>query len=269
MRYRSVFLSDMHLGTRACKVEFLHRFLDHVEADNIFLVGDIVDLARLERRWYWPSSHREVLRKLRDMSDRGMKILYLPGNHDPQIRTWDQFGFHGIEFTREHVHELADGRRLLITHGDIFDWTLHTQKLLGMLGCVLYATLVTANRAVSWSRRVLGMDYWSLADHVKRRCGKVNDAIARFKGCLVSMARERGCDAILAGHVHIAEFDRQQDVLYCNTGDWVDSCTAIVEEANGQLRLVEYAEWAREAAPAAHPAPAPLPAREPGLAAYA
>ncbi len=269
MRYRSVFLSDIHLGTRASKVEFLHRFLDQVEAEYVFLVGDIVDLARLRRRWYWPSSHRDVLRKLRDMAAAGTAVFYLPGNHDPQIRNWDRVDLHGLTFASEYVHKLADGRQLLITHGDMFDGTLHKQRLLGMLGCVLYAALVTANRAVNWMRRVCGMEYWSMADHVKRRVARVDDAIARFRGCLVSMARARGYDAILVGHVHIAELTQQEDVLYCNTGDWIDSCTAIVEEADGQLRLVGYTEWARHSVPTSFCSPIRAPAAEPARRAYA
>ena len=221
-------------------MELLQSFLDAVDAEYVFLVGDIVDLARLRRRWYWPASHRDVLRRLLDMSHQGTQVCYLPGNHDGHIRDWDHFRFGDLRFAREHIHKLADGRRLLITHGDSLDWTLHTERLLGLLGGVLYAALVGVNHAVAVCRSALGYEYWSLADAVKRRIGKVGTAVGRFQSGLVDIARQRGCEAVLAGHVHVATIERQGDTLYCNTGDWVDSRTAIVEDMAGELRLVQW-----------------------------
>ena len=251
MRFRSVFLSDLHLGTRACKVDLLHRFLDAVEAEYVFLVGDIVDMERMKRRWYWPSSHREVLRKLLDMPRRGTQILYLPGNHDGQVEHWDRFRFGDLEFRRDHVHVLADGRRMLLTHGDVFDSVLHIERLYGVLGQVLYSGLVGVNHGVNLLRGFLGLEYWSLADYVKRRIGKVNTTIGVYTASLVQMARSRGCDAILAGHVHLAGIEGHGDVLYCNSGDWVESCTVIVEDFDGQLRLLEWTGLVQELPPAA------------------
>ncbi len=271
LRFRSVFLSDLHLGTRACKVEFLQCFLDAVEAEHLFLVGDIVDMERMQRRWYWPSSHREVLRRLLDMPRRGTRVLYLPGNHDGQVEHWDHLHFGDLEFRKDHVHVLADGRRILLTHGDIFDSILHVERLYGMLGRLLYSVLVGVNHGVNLLRGLLGLEYWSLADHVKRRMGKVKATIGLFTASLVQMARSRGCDAVLAGHVHLAGIERHGDVLYCNSGDWVDSCTAIVEDFDGQLRLIEWAGRVQElpAAAASLSIVRPGTAAVPGVAACA
>ena len=268
MRYRTLFLSDLHLGTRACKAAFLQRFLDEVHADHVYLVGDIVDLARLRRSWYWPPAHRAILRRLLDLSCRG-SVVYLPGNHDDHIRDWEHARFGQLRFARDHVHVLADGRRLLITHGDIFDWALHTERVYGLLGRALYSLLVVANHGIALGRRLLGLPYWSFADAVKSRVAKVNAAVGRFRGCLVEMARTRGCDAILAGHVHMATIEAQEGILYCNTGDWVDSCTAVVEDWDGSLKLLRWTELAPSLAGArsSRPAPArPQAARAPAFA---
>jgi len=246
MSYRAVFLSDIHLGTRACKAELLERFLEQLSTEHLYLVGDIVDLARLRRRWYWPESHRRILARLIDLSRDSAEAVYLPGNHDEPIEAWEQFRFAGLRFEREHIHQLADGRRLLLTHGDVFDAVLHEERRWGAAGIVLYAILVAANRGVAAARRRLGMEYWSLADHVKRRVGKVQQAIGRFRASLCHLARKRGCDGVLAGHVHIAAIEDHGGVLYCNTGDWVDSCTCIVEEWSGELRVVDWVSWNRE-----------------------
>ena len=245
MEFRSVFISDVHLGSRACNAGFLGEFLSGVSAENLFIVGDLIDLERLARRWHWPPLHSEVLEKLLCLVRRGTKVYYVPGNHDSLVRQVAGTNFGGVRIVANHIHCLADGRRLLITHGDEFDAVVRQRRLLGMLGSLIYGRLVALNYWLNAVRRLLGLEYWSLANYVKRHNPQVSIMANSFKQALCQYARNRGCDGVVAGHIHTAEISGHQGILYCNPGDWVESCTTIVEDYGGNLQLITWPERAR------------------------
>ncbi|WP_368416325.1 UDP-2,3-diacylglucosamine diphosphatase [Falsiroseomonas sp.] len=242
-RYRTVFLSDIHLGTRGCRSDFLVDFLNRVECEKLFLVGDIVDGWRLRKSWYWDASHDEVIRLLLQAARNGTEVIYIPGNHDEVLRDWLGMEIAGVRLVNEAVHTGADGRRYLVIHGDQFDSVVRYAKFLAHLGDWAYDTALTMNRWFNAARRRFGYPYWSLSQWLKRQVKEAVKAIDRFEGALAQEARRRGLDGVVCGHIHHAEMRMVQGVLYMNDGDWVESCTALVEHADGRFELVD---WARE-----------------------
>ncbi len=245
--YRTVFISDTHLGTRGCRSEFLADFLRRVSCERLYLVGDIVDGWRLRRSWYWHEMHGEVLRLFLAHARAGTEITYIPGNHDEVFRSWLPLlgtvgvTMSGIRLRREAVHVTADDRRLLVIHGDEFDSVLRYAKFLSVLGDWAYDAAVFLNRWFNVARRRLGLPYWSLSGFLKRRVKEAVKAIDRFALALAGEARRRGFDGVVCGHIHHAEMRQVDGVLYLNGGDWVESCTALVEHADGRLELVDWA----------------------------
>ena len=242
-RYRTVFLSDIHLGTRGCRSDFLVDFLNRVECERLFLVGDIVDGWRLRKSWYWDASHDEVIRLLLRAARNGTEVTYIPGNHDEVLRDWLGMEIAGVRLVNEAVHTGADGRRYLVIHGDQFDSVVRYAKFLAHLGDWAYDTALTMNRWFNAARRRFGYPYWSLSQWLKRQVKEAVKAIDRFESALAQEARRRGLDGVVCGHIHHAEMRMVQGVLYMNDGDWVESCTALVEHADGRFELVD---WARE-----------------------
>jgi UDP-2,3-diacylglucosamine pyrophosphatase LpxH len=246
--YRTIWLSDVHLGSRACRVGLLLDFLYRARCETLYLVGDIFDLESLRRSFFWPTSHTEALRLLLKRSQDGMRIVYVPGNHDDDMRALIGARFGNIEIVGRCVHETAAGRRLLVLHGDEFDGIIKHGFLSALLGGVAYRGLLCMNRFVHWLHDVSGRPYWSLAQHVKTRIGKAQRYIAAFQTASLHAARSAGVDGIVCGHIHKAEVIERDGLLYCNDGDWVESCTALVEHASGALALVT---WRPQAAVAA------------------
>jgi len=242
-RYRTVFLSDTHLGTRGCRSDFLADFLRRVECEQLFLVGDIVDGWRLRKSWYWDADHDEAIRLILQMARNGTEVTYIPGNHDEMFRDWLGMEFAGVKLVNEAVHVAADGRRFLVIHGDQFDSVVRYAKFLAHLGDWAYDWALTLNRVFNAGRRRLGYPYWSLSQWLKRQVKEAVKAIDRFETALAQEARRRGLDGVVCGHIHHAEMREVQGVLYMNDGDWVESCTALVEHADGRFELVD---WARE-----------------------
>lgn len=242
-RYRTVFISDTHLGTRGCRSDFLVGFLRQIECDKLFLVGDIIDGWRLRKSWYWDADHDEVIRLILEMAGNGTEVTYIPGNHDEMFRDWLGLEVAGVKLVNEAVHEAADGRRFLVIHGDQFDSVVRYAKFLAHLGDWAYDAALTLNRVFNAGRRRLGYPYWSLSQWLKRQVKEAVKTIDRFEGALAQEARRRGLDGVICGHIHHAEMRMVQGVLYMNDGDWVESCTALVEHADGRFELVD---WARE-----------------------
>ena len=241
-RYRSVFISDTHMGTRGCRSDFLVDFLRRTECDRLYLVGDIVDGWRLKKAWYWDSNHDEVIRLILRMARSGTEVTYIPGNHDELFRGWLGHEFAGVKLVREAVHEGADGRRYLVIHGDEFDGVIRYAKLLAHLGDWAYNAALAMNRWFNAARRVLGYPYWSLSQWLKRQVKEAVKAIDRFETALAHEARRRGLQGVICGHIHHAEMREVQGVLYMNDGDWVESCTALVEHADGRFELIDWAD---------------------------
>ncbi|GAA0575346.1 UDP-2,3-diacylglucosamine diphosphatase [Craurococcus roseus] len=262
-RYRTIFLSDIHLGTRGCRADFLLDFLRRTECDRLYLVGDIVDGWRLRKSWHWTESFDDVLRHVLGMAKRGTEVVYIPGNHDEMFRAWLGLEVAGVKLQREAVHRTADGRRLLVIHGDEFDGVIRYAKFLAFLGDWAYDWALTLNRWFNAARRRLGYPYWSLSQWLKQQVKSAVKAIDRFETALANEAKRRGLDGVVCGHIHHAEMREVGGVLYVNDGDWVESCTALVEHADGRLELVD---WAKENALSFPQAPA-APARRAAAAA--
>ena len=239
-RYRTIWISDIHLGTRACKAEFLLDFLKRTDSDTLYLVGDIVDGWRLKRHWHWPQAHNDVVQKLLRKARKGTRVIYIPGNHDEGARQFIGNTFGGVEVMREDIHVAADGRRFLVTHGDQFDVVVRRAKWLAYVGDWAYATLLTTNTAINRVRRRLGLTYWSLSAYLKHKTKKAVEFIGRFEVALSEEARKRDVDGVICGHIHTAEIKDMRGILYVNDGDWVESCTALVEHASGQLEIIDW-----------------------------
>ena len=241
--YRSVFISDTHLGTRGCRSDFLADFLNRMSCEHLYLVGDIIDGWRLRKSWYWDRHHDEVLRLIVRQARSGAEVTYIPGNHDEMFRTWLPLNLEigGIRLRDEAVHVTACGRRLLVMHGDQFDSVVRYAKFLALLGDWAYTTALVLNRWFNALRRRLGYPYWSLSAWLKRQVKEAVKAIDRFESALADEARRRGFDGVVCGHIHHAEMRDMDGVLYINDGDWVESCTALVEHHDGSLQLIDWA----------------------------
>lgn len=243
LRYRTVCLSDIHLGTKSCKAEYLVDFLRHLRCDNLYLVGDVIDLWRLKRSgWYWPSMHNEVVRQLLTLAQNSTRVVYIPGNHDELLRDYAGTRFNEIEIAARCIHETADGRRVMILHGDEFDVVVCSNPWLGALGSLSYDTLLGLNHWINLGRRRLGLPYWSFATRLKSRLRNVNHYIATFEQTLIQSARRYQVDGIVCGHIHHPALRHEDGVLYGNCGDWVEHCTALVEDDNGRWSLLAWVE---------------------------
>lgn len=239
-RWRTVFLSDLHLGSRECRVGLLLDFLRNVHCETLYLVGDVVDLESLRHDFYWPELHTEVLRLVVEKSRSGTRVVYIPGNHDDELRAFAGTTFGNVEILRETVHTTADGRRLLVLHGDEFDAVVRGRSLGVLIGGMACRTLLKLNRLVHWFHDLVGRPYWSLAQHVKARFPGAARYIERYRQATFAAVREAGCDGVVCGHIHRAEQVEAEGLRYYNDGDWVESCTALVEDPSGELRLIAW-----------------------------
>ncbi|MFO1393303.1 MAG: UDP-2,3-diacylglucosamine diphosphatase [Steroidobacteraceae bacterium] len=242
LRFRSVFISDVHLGFKGCRAEFLLDFLRTVECQRIYLVGDVIDVWSLTRSFYWPQAHNDVIRTILGKAKHGTRVVYVPGNHDRVFRDHDGLVMGNVEIRTEAIHETADGRRFLVIHGDEFDSIVRASPLLESLGNRAYSAALTLNRHFNAVRQFLGYPYWSLSAFLKHKVKNAVKYMASFERAVAAEARRRGVDGIICGHVHRAEISNIDGVTYCNDGDWVESCTTLVEDFRGQLSLLRWTE---------------------------
>ena len=243
LRYRSIFISDTHLGFSGARADFLLDFLESVECDTLYLVGDIIDIWEMRRRGLrWPDSHNAVVQNILKRARNGTRVIYIPGNHDEMFRDYAGMSIEGVSIELRAIHECADGRRLLVLHGDEFDTVVQCSRLAARLGSRMYAWLIRANHWVNRIRQVFNRPYWSLAAHLKHRTKNVMQYIANYEEALIHEARQAGVDGLVCGHIHHAEITDQSGVLYCNDGDWVESCTALVESRAGHLELLRWSD---------------------------
>jgi UDP-2,3-diacylglucosamine pyrophosphatase LpxH len=252
-RLRSIFISDIHLGTAGCQAGPLLDFLKAHPSEHLYLVGDIIDGWQLRKRWYWPQSHNDVLQKLLRRARKGCRVVYVPGNHDEFARQFAGHHFGGIEVAQEAVHVTARGQRLWIVHGDHFDGVIRCAKWLAYVGDSLYEFTLRMNRHLNSLRARLGLPYWSLSAYLKHKVKKALNYVTDFEVAVAAEARRRGHQGVVCGHIHRAEMRDIGGVLYCNDGDWVESRTALVEHLDGRLELVQWPPIL-PAAPAARPA---------------
>ncbi|MDP2699641.1 UDP-2,3-diacylglucosamine diphosphatase [Thalassospira sp.] len=241
-RYRTVWISDVHLGTRGCQADLLIDFLNETQADTYYLVGDIIDGWRLKKSWYWPESHHAVITTIMDKARNGAKVIFVPGNHDEFAREFVDMTFGDVEVKMNDIHVTADGKRLLVIHGDEFDGVVKYARWLAYLGDTAYNLAIMLNRYFNALRRRLGYGYWSLSAYLKNRVKNAVQFICDFETAVAHEAAKRKVDGVVCGHIHHAEKRMIGDVLYCNDGDWVESCTALVEDASGKLELLYWAE---------------------------
>lgn len=244
-RFRSIWISDVHLGIKSCRAEFLLGFLGSCECDRLYLVGDVVDFEKLPRSRHWPESHRRVLETILAKSMQGTEVIYIPGNHDEIFRRYVGLAIGAVQIERERVHETRDGRRLLVIHGDELDGTIRYGRLLNGIGERGYDVLLLANRWSNVLRRWLNLPYWSLANVVKQYVDNVFSYVTRFETAAAREAARRGLDGVICGHIHKPAMIEIDGILYCNDGDWVESCTALVEHGDGSLGIVHCAEETR------------------------
>jgi UDP-2,3-diacylglucosamine pyrophosphatase LpxH len=245
-QYRTVWISDIHLGTAGCSADLLLDFLKSIECDTLYLVGDIIDAWQLKRGWYWPARHNDVVRRILKMAKRGTRVIYIPGNHDEMLRDYSGLAFGGVEIANEAIHITADGRRLLVLHGDVFDSVVMYARWLAFLGDHAYTLLLRINVLVNAVRRRFDLPYWSLAAHLKKKVKNAVAFISRFEEAVAHAAAERHVDGVVCGHIHSAEIRQFGDVTYYNDGDWVESCTALVEHGDGTICVVDWAARHRE-----------------------
>ncbi len=241
-KYRTIFISDIHLGTRGCKADFLLDFLKYNESEYLYLVGDVVDGWRLKRSWYWPQTHNDVVQKILRRARKGAKVFYLPGNHDEGARDFLGVQFGGVTLVDEMIHTTADGRRFLVIHGDQFDTVVKYAKWLALIGDHAYVLLLWLNTGLNWVRRRLGLTYWSISAYLKHKAKSAVEFIGKYEAALAEEARRRQVDGVICGHIHHAEMRDMEGVLYCNDGDWVESCTALVEHDTGELEIIHWAQ---------------------------
>ena len=250
---RAVFISDIHLGTRSAQAERLIDFLRYCEADLIYLVGDIIDFWRVKRGPHWPQTHNDVVQKLLRRVRKGVRLVLVPGNHDEALRDYIGLRFGGIEIHRDIVHTTKKGRRYCVLHGDEFDVVVRTARWLAYLGDHGYEFALWLNNPLNWLRRHLGLGYWSLSAYLKCRVKRAVAFIGAFEETVALETRRRGLDGVICGHINHASDRRFRGIHYLNCGDWVESCTAIVETAEGELSIVP---WPEPPAHAVDPRPA-------------
>ncbi|MEQ1804853.1 MAG: UDP-2,3-diacylglucosamine diphosphatase [Burkholderiaceae bacterium] len=255
MRVRSVWISDLHLGTPGCRAADLLDFLRHYDSDYLFLVGDIIDGWQLRRSWFWPQAHNDVIQKLLRKARKGTRVIFIPGNHDQFARRYVEHHFGGIEVAEDWIHTTVDGRRLWITHGDLFDAVIQRAVWLAHVGDSLYEFTLKLNRHFNNLRARMGMPYWSLSKYLKLKVKRAVSYVGDFEGAVAREARRRGVDGVVCGHIHHAEMRTIDGVLYCNDGDWVESLTALVEHRDGHLEIVDWSTRDLAATPTAPDAP--------------
>ncbi|WP_290901812.1 UDP-2,3-diacylglucosamine diphosphatase [Aquabacterium sp.] len=241
-KVRTVWISDVHLGTPGCQADALLDFLKRVECDTLYLVGDIIDGWQLRRSWYWPQAHNDVVQKLLRKARKGTRVIFIPGNHDEFGRKFLDHSFGGIEVAEEWIHTTADGKRLWITHGDLYDGVIQCARWLALLGDSLYEFTLKLNRHLNSFRARAGLPYWSLSKYLKLKVKRAVSYMGDFESALAREARKRGVDGLVCGHIHHAEMRMVEDILYCNDGDWVESLTALVEHADGRLAIVDWGQ---------------------------
>lgn len=242
LRFRSIWISDIHLGTRGCNAELLLDFLRSTESDYLYLVGDIIDIWRMRKTWYWRQAHNDVIQKILRKARKGTRVIYIPGNHDEYFREFARHRFGRVAVLSEAVHMMANGRRFLVIHGDQFDGVVKYAKWLAFVGDSAYNAALRVNYWLNVVRRRLGFSYWSLSAYLKHRVKNAVEFICRYESAVVAEARRRGVDGVICGHIHFAEIRDMDGLIYCNDGDWVESCTALVEHLDGQLEILRWTE---------------------------
>jgi len=259
-QYRSIWISDIHLGTPGASAEELLHFLKHTRSDYLFLVGDIVDGWQLKKRWYWPQTHNDVVQKLLRKARHGTNVIFIPGNHDEVARQYTDLTFGEIKLHHDYIHETVDKKKLWVVHGDLFDHVIQHARWLAYIGDKAYNILIRANHWLNVCRNAFKLPYWSLSQYLKLKVKSAVSFISAFEHVMVTETRRRGCDGIVCGHIHKPELKTVDGIIYGNDGDWVESRSALVEHLDGSLELLDWDQICKNTAGMAE-----VPAVEDGL----
>ena len=241
-RYRTIWISDVHLGTKGCNAGMLIDFLDHTDSETMYLVGDIIDGWRLKKKVFWPVSHNDIVWRILKRARRGTRVVYIPGNHDEIVRQFAGMNFGGVEIARAAVHVTADDRRLLVLHGDEFDTVMLAHRWLAFVGDALYEFMMRLNGLVNRVRKTFDLPYWSLSKAAKHKVKNAVEFISKYEELVARAAAERGVDGVVCGHIHTAEIHTFDGIEYYNDGDWVEGCNALVEHFDGRMELLHWPE---------------------------
>jgi UDP-2,3-diacylglucosamine pyrophosphatase LpxH len=239
-RFRTIWISDVHIGTRRAQAEMLLDFLRFTQSETLYLVGDIVDNWALKKTWYWHQLHNDVVQKLLRKARKGTKVVYIPGNHDESFRDFAGQRFGRVSVVEDAVHVMADGRRYLVLHGDEFDGVVRYARWLALAGDRAYEVAIDVNHVLNRFRRRFGLPYWSLSAALKRKVKRAVEYISSFETAVVREARRRGVDGVVCGHIHTPQMRTIDGIHYCNDGDWVESCSALVEHLDGRLEIIHW-----------------------------
>lgn len=240
LQYRTIWISDIHLGTHGCKADALLDFLKSTESENLYLVGDIIDGWRLKKKFYWPQAHNDVIQKLLRKARKGTRVVYVPGNHDEAARGYTDLKFGDIEIVQEAFHETADGKTLWVVHGDLFDGVMQYAKWLAHLGDISYTMLLAVNNTLNRWRIFFNKPYWSLSQYLKHKVKNAVSFMTAFENVMIQETKRKKCDGVVCGHIHKAELREVDGIIYANDGDWVESLTALVEHFDGQLEVLQW-----------------------------
>jgi len=245
LKLRTIWLSDIHLGNSGCQVDFLLHFLRSTETRYLFLVGDIIDMWSMERHLYWPQKHNDAIRTFLGKPKHDSQLVFIPGNHDEKLREYCGLKLGNISIQKHAIHTLANGKRILIMHGDEFDSVIGASRFLGKLGSFAYDVLLQLNMVLNWFRRRLGKGYWSLSAFLKLKVKNAVQYISNFEEAVTYQAQRHNVDAVVCGHIHHPEIAPLNGILYCNCGDWVESCSALVESEDGTLSILVWSDTCR------------------------
>jgi len=244
--YRSIWISDFHLGTRGCQSELLLEFIKHTQSEKLYLVGDIIDGWALKNTWYWPQSHNDVVQKILRKARHGAEVFYISGNHDEVMRGFVPVNFGGVSILNHVIHETVDKKKYLVVHGDQFDGIIQCAKWLAMLGSITYDFLIYFNRYINFFRKKLGYEYWSLSNYLKFTVKNAVKFVSEYEKLVSNYAKQFKVEGIICGHIHHANMQSMNGIHYINDGDWVESCTALVEHFDGKLELINWTEKRKE-----------------------
>nr|WP_319558117.1 UDP-2,3-diacylglucosamine diphosphatase [Thiomicrorhabdus sp.] len=242
-RYRTIWFSDSHLGSKGCKAEFLSDFLKHNDCETLIMVGDILDGWKMRKKVFWPQEHTNVIRRILTRAKRGTKVIYITGNHDDMLRRYSGIDFGNIHLVDEYLHITADGRKLWCIHGDQFDGVIQCHRWLAYCGDVMYESMLHLNRWYNQARRKFGFGYWSLSAYLKHKVKRAVNFISDFEEAVAKSAVQKGMDGVVCGHIHHPEIrDIHENIIYYNCGDWVESCTALAEDFEGKIHLIRWVD---------------------------
>lgn len=237
-KVRSIFISDIHLGCKHSKAKQVTNFLKKYEPEYLYLVGDIIDGWKLKRRWYWNDDHSFLIRSLIGLIKKNTKIIYLAGNHDEFLRPFAPNDYGSVHITNEIIHTTASGKKYLILHGDEFDFAIKNSRMLAVFGDMGYDLMVSITDLMHWWRKETNLRHWSFSEYIKRNVKKAVNFIGNFEKCVVTYAKHKSCDGVICGHIHTATIKEVDGISYCNTGDWVETCSGIVEHMDGNFELL-------------------------------